>query len=150
MTNNEEGDNSMKFCQKCGTQLADDAGFCCTCGAPQGAVAMQQTTSVQRADRMITVERKGAFGTDPMGVYIDDGEYAILRHGETKTFPIPAGMHRMQIRATSHALGKGGLTVGQGNKNSYSSDVIYIKESDGDMQFSASMNMFGKITIKAL
>ena len=103
-----------------------------------------------QTERMITIKRSGIFGTDPMGVYVDDGEYAIVRHGETKTFPIPAGTHRLQIRTTSHAFGKGGLTVGQGNKNSYSSDVIYIKESDGDMSFSVTMNMFGKITVKTL
>jgi len=96
---------------------------------------------------MITIKREGAFGTDPFGVYIDDGEYAIVRMGETKTFPVPAGMHRLQIRTTSHAMGKGGLTVGQGNKNSYSSDVLYIKSDDGDMTFVAKMNMFGKITL---
>lgn len=133
----------MAFCQKCGSRLNEGSAFCGSCGTRQGE------DSVQRADRMITIERKGAFGTDPMGVYIDDGEYAILRFGETKTFPIPSGMHRLQIRTTSHAIGKGGLTVGQGNKNSYSSDVIYIKESDGDLTFSVTMNMFGKITIKS-
>lgn len=102
------------------------------------------------AERLITIKRSGVFGTDPMGVYVDDGEYAIVRHGETKTFPIPAGMHRLQIRTTSHAIGKGGLTVGQGNKNSYSSDVIFINGNDGDITFSVTMNMFGKITIQRL
>lgn len=147
----------MSFCQKCGFQLPDGAMFCSRCGAQLGAQPMPQQPMMQQAvpmyqpaERMITVQRKGTFGTDPMGVYIDDGEYAILRHGESKTFPIPAGMHRMQIRATSHSMGKGGMTVGQGNKNSYSSDVIYIRETDGNLTFSASMNMFGKITVKPM
>ncbi len=133
----------MIFCQKCGAQLNDGAKFCADCGAQQG-------DATQKTERLITVERKGIFGTEPMEVYIDDGQYAIVRHKETKTFPIPSGMHRMQIRATTHAVGKGGLTVGQGNKNSYSSDVIYIKESDGNMTFCVTMNMFGKITITAI
>ena len=136
----------MAFCQKCGFQLNEGAAFCSKCGSPQGTPVAPQ----QAAERILTIQRTGIFGTDPMGVYIDDGEYAIVRHGETKSFPIPAGMHRMQIRATSHAFGKGGLTVGQGNKNSYSSDVIYIRESDGNLTFSVTMNMFGKITVKAL
>ena len=131
----------MAFCQKCGSEINDGAAFCGNCGAQLGASVNANS------ERMITIKRSGMFGTDPMAVYVDDGEYAIVRHGETKTFPIPSGMHRLQIRTTSHAMGKGGLTVGQGNKNSYSSDVIYIKESDGDLTFTVTMNMFGKITI---
>lgn len=132
----------MAFCQKCGFELSEGVAFCGKCGAQQGS------PSTKNVERMITIERKGIFGTDPMAVYVDDGEYAIVRHGETKTFPISSGMHRLQIRATSHAVGKGGLTVGQGNKNSYSSDVIYIRESDGDKTFIVTMNLFGKISIE--
>lgn len=132
----------MAFCQNCGFQLTDGTAFCSNCGAKQGVVAAKPQ------ERMITIKRTGAFGTDPMGVYIDDGEYAILRLGESKTFPIPAGMHRLQVRTTSHAVGKGGLTVGR--KNSYSSDVVYIRESDGDLTFNVTMSMFGKITLSAV
>ncbi len=132
----------MSYCSKCGVKLNEGSAFCGNCGAHQGE------NNASHADRIVTIIRKGAFGTDPMGVYIDDGEYAILRFGETKSFPISPGMHRLQIRTTSHAIGKGGLQVGQGNKNSYFSDVIYIKDSDGDLTFYVTMNMFGKITIK--
>ncbi len=134
----------MAFCQNCGFKLNEGVNFCEKCGAQQGLSANN------KAERMITIKRKGVFGTDPMSVLVDGGEYAIVRLGETKTFPIPSGSHRLQIRATSHAVGKGGLTVGQGNKNSYSSEVIFIKESDGDMTFSVSMNMFGKISVTAV
>ena len=146
----------MSFCQKCGFQLADGVAFCGRCGAPQSTPQVnsggfyQGAPYAHQAERMVTIQRTGIFGTDPMAVYIDDSEYAIVRHGETKTFPIPSGMHRLQIKATSHAVGKGGLTVGQGNKNSYSSDVIYNRETDGNLNFSVTMNMFGKITVKAL
>ena len=105
-------------------------------------------SSTQNVERMITIERKGILGTEPVAVYVDDGEYGIVHHSETKAFPIFSGMHRLQIHAASYAVDKGGLTVGQGNKNSYSGDVIYIKENDGDKTFIVTLNMFGKISIE--
>ena len=133
------------FCQKCGTQLKDGAAFCSGCGSPQGSsgAPVQQNTAM----RTVTVKREGIFGTEPMSVFVDDGEYAIVRLGETKSFQVQDGTHRLQIRASTHAIGKGGMTVGQGNKNSYSSDVIFIQEADGNMDFSVKMTMTGKIQL---
>ncbi len=70
--------------------MPDNAGFCSACGNPLGAVAAAPTASAPQAERFVTIKREGAFGTEPMSVMIDGGEYAILRMGETKSFPIPS------------------------------------------------------------
>ena len=138
------------FCSKCGKQIPDGAAFCNSCGASQGGTSSPQASSSNTTMRTVTIKREGIFGTEPMRVFVDDGEYAILRLGETKSFQIPGGMHRLQIRADTHAVGKGGLKVGQGNKNNYQSDVIFIQESDEDLSFSAKMTMTGQIKLTGI
>ena len=34
-------------------------------------------SSTQNVEHMITIERKGILGTEPVAVYVDDGEYGI-------------------------------------------------------------------------
>ncbi|GEM_PF-3801182 len=66
----------------------------------------------------------------PCSVLIDDGEYAVIRNGENKTFEIPEGSHRMQLVARPAQ----GWSI-------YKSDVVFINEIDGNMSYKIKIKM---------
>ncbi len=45
----------MKYCQKCGRELPDDAAFCSACGSPVGKVSMEEY-SVSSEDLVKTIK----------------------------------------------------------------------------------------------
>jgi len=84
--------------------------------------------------RKITIIRPSRFvgSAMPCSVVIDDGEYSVLNNGQTKTFEIPDGSHRMQIIASPL------VNIGH---SVYKSDVVFIDETDGNSAFELMIKM---------
>lgn len=129
------------FCSNCGNELSNDAKFCSNCGHKAGEAPSTPVTATP-AERIVTIKREGIFGAGPMRVLIDDSEFCAIFTGETKSFPIPNGSHRMQIKCTSTAI-----SHGRTSQNQYYSDVVFINAEDSSLNFSATLNFLGKIVI---
>jgi len=124
-----------RFCVNCGTPIGDGARFCAQCGNPINASSPMVNQSQpayhqpQDQNRVVTIsrEKKLASALCPYTVYVDDGICCVLQSGESQSFPITAGTHRIQV-------------VGEGNEYNGGlppcSNVEFIREVDGNTRFS--------------
>lgn len=129
----------MAFCKNCGQSIDTSGGakFCQNCGQSQQDTEQPDVQSNGGRMRTVTISRSNQFvgSAATLSVYIDGEEYALLRPGETKTFEVQHGSHRLQIRSNMSYIGLAG------GQDSDKSDVAFINETDGDVCFLLKTSM---------
>lgn len=82
-----------KFCSSCGAPLEEGAKFCEKCGASQ-AVGQQPTTiQISRKWRFVNL----VFDEE---IYVDEVKIDAVSNGQTKTFDVAPGAHKLQLKMT--------------------------------------------------
>ena len=122
------------FCSNCGKELDNTVKFCSECGT-QLTPTEPATNSPTAYMRKLTVirEKKLVLSAYPLDVFIDGNDYGQLKNGESKTFEITAGNHRVQLQINMQVndLNRGIYVTGT------KSDVLFINENDGDVTLKA-------------
>lgn len=88
-----------KFCSSCGAPLEEGMRFCDKCGASQEVnqqssnVASKATIQISRKWRLLNF----MFADE---VYIDGVKIGTVSNGQTKTFEVNPGAHKLQLKMT--------------------------------------------------
>lgn len=86
-----------RFCSSCGAPLEEDAKFCEKCGAAQtvGQSDNRQPAKIQLSRKWRLVDC--IFDEE---VYIDNVKVGAISNGQTKTFDVVPGSHKLQLKMT--------------------------------------------------
>ena len=128
----------MKFCGKCGTAQGAAALPQAHQAAQQApapparpiAPAQQKYEVIDSGTQRVTIIRRKQFvgSVAPYAILIDGEEYATVKNGQTKTFEVPRGKHRIQ------ALSDMSVDNGFGSQRK-KSQVEFIRENEGHIAF---------------
>lgn len=91
-----------KFCSSCGAPLEEGANFCDKCGTSQSG----ETQNVAQQPTTIQIFRKWRwvdFIFDEE-VYVDNVKIGAVSNGQTKTFDVAPGAHKLQLKTTYPVL----------------------------------------------
>ena len=87
-----------KFCSSCGAPVEEGMKFCAKCGAAQGGEVQsgaQQPTTIQISRKWRWVD----FIFDEE-VYVDDVKIGAVSNGQSRTFDVAPGAHKLQLKMT--------------------------------------------------
>lgn len=117
-----------RFCSSCGAPLEEDAKFCEQCGTAQtvGHVDSSQPAKIQLARKWRFVDL--IFDEE---VYIDEVKVGAISNGQTKTFEVSPGTHKLQLKMTYPLLScflrsrPTDIHINQGDTLKFTCDFIF-------------------------